>query len=201
MRDPASFTDSENWSGGFYELAMEIGDTSDQRLQLALSALWRAASIDGCYGSRDREPREQDEIACTVTSLSEAGHLQGTVRLPTGHRVVCGCVAFREDDGPDWLDFYLPLGSLARVDRRIGGFPFDENSGQASLVWRRDLDQWLATLGTQVFHEVPFRLGLIGFETPDNTCARQLNGTAPEERWEGYLLPADGNLHFEPANR
>ncbi len=105
MRDPASFTDDENWHGGFDELAVELGDTDDQQLQLALTALWKAAGIDGCYGRRDREPGEQREVARTVASLAEFGHLRGTVLLPNGHRVVCGCFAVREDDGPDWLDF------------------------------------------------------------------------------------------------
>jgi len=199
VHDPAAFTDDANWTGGFYELAIEIGDTSDERLQLALSALWRAAGIEGCYRSRDREPGEQDEIACTVASLTEFGHLQGTVRLPSGQRVVCGCVAVREDHGPDWLDFYLPIEALGRVDHRIGGFPFDQNSGQASLVWRRPLDDWLAAIGTDIFREVDFQLGLIGFETSGNNHSRQLNGTVPEQRWEGYLIPADGTLRYEPA--
>ncbi|WP_211593339.1 hypothetical protein [Microbispora sp. H10836] len=201
MHDPTAFTDSENWSGGYYELAIEIGDTSDERLQLALSALWRAAAIDGCFGRRDREPKEQDEVPCTVSSLAEFFHLRGTVTLPTGRRVVCGCVAIREEDGPDWLDFYLPLGALERVDERIGGFPFDEDSGEASLSWRRGLDDWLAAIGTSVFDEVQFQLGLIGFETSGSVDSGQLGGTAPEERWMGYLIPTDGGLRFDPANR
>ncbi|MBO0516572.1 hypothetical protein J0695_33090 [Streptomyces beijiangensis] len=193
--------DDENWSGGFYELALEIGERSDELLQLGLSALWRVAAIDGCYGSRDSEPGEQDEVACTVSSLAEFGHLQGTVTLPSGRRVVCGCVAIREDDGPDWLDFYLPVGALTRLDARIGGFPFGQDGGATSLEWRSALDSWLAAIGADIFQEVPFRLGLIGFEVAGETYAEQLNGYAPGERWEGYLLPAGGRLRFDPANR
>ena len=163
--------------------------------------IWRAADIEGCYHSRDREPGEQNEIACTVASLTEFPHLRGTVRLPSGHRIVCGCVAVRENNGPDWLDFYLPMEALARVDRRIGGFPFDHNSGQASLAWRRTLDDWLAAIGSDIFREVDFQLGLIGFEMSGNTYSHQLNGTAPAERWAGHLLPTDGSLRYEPANQ
>ena len=201
VHDPAMFTDDANWTGGFYELALEVGDASDERLQLALSALWRAAGIEGCYRFLDREPGEQDEIACTVASLTESGHLRGTVRLPSGHRIVCGCVAFRGDGDPDWLDFYLPLEALCRVDQRIGGFPFDQDSGRESLAWRRPLDDWLAVIGTDIFHDVGFRLGLIGFEIAGDTQALPLDGAAPEQRWAGYLLPAGGTLRYEPANR
>src|SRR5688500_16091987 len=35
MSDPMLYTDEENWSGGLYELAIELGETNDQRLQRA----------------------------------------------------------------------------------------------------------------------------------------------------------------------
>jgi hypothetical protein len=37
----------------------------------------------------------------------------------------------------------------------------------------------------RLFGEVPFRLGLIGFELDGNITSDQLNGVAPEQRWEG----------------
>jgi len=55
-----AFTTADNWHGGFYELAVEVGATSDGRLERALVTLWRAAGIRECYGSRDREPHELD---------------------------------------------------------------------------------------------------------------------------------------------
>jgi hypothetical protein len=197
MPDPASLIDDENWSGGFYELAIELGASDSQRVQQALSTLWRTAAIDGCHGGFNFE----EQVPCTVASLTTFGHLRGTVVLPSGRRVVCGCVTLGGDEEPDWLDFYLPLGALARVDRRIGGFPFDSRSGEESVVWRRPLDDWLAGIGTRIFRQVPFRLGLIGFELDGNISSEQMNGVVPDQRWEGYLLPAGGDLRFEPANR
>ncbi|MFC9975621.1 hypothetical protein ACFVH6_32495 [Spirillospora sp. NPDC127200] len=201
MIEPTMFTDEENWNGGFYELAIEIGDTDDHRLQSVLSALWNAAGVEGCFGDRYQEPAAQQEVPCSVASLAEFGHLQGIVQLPSGHRVVCGCVAIREDDGPDWLDFYLPLGALSRVEPEIGGFPFDDESGPASLAWRHPLDDWLANVATNVLNTADFRLGLIGFEVSGTTYSHRLNGAAPQERWNGYLLPVNGTLRYEPANR
>lgn len=199
--DPIAFTDDENWHGGFYELAIELGDCDDERLQAALSALWQAADITGCYASRDREPRDQQQIVCTTASLATTGHLRGTVRLPDGNRVVCGVVAVREDQGPDWLDFYLPLGALTRVEPRVGAFPFDNNSGTASLAWRRPLDDWLAHVAEAVYDRVAFQLALVGFEMSGHTYAAQLNGTAPQKRWAGYLIPIAGKLHYSLANQ
>lgn len=102
-------------------------------------------------------------------------------------------------DDADWLTLYLPLGALSRVDRRVGGFPFGPAGGPSSLTWRASLDTWLREVANEVFRQVDFRLGLIGFEV-DHTTAADLNGVAPEQRWHGYLLPTDGRLEYTPAN-
>ncbi|GGS48901.1 MULTISPECIES: hypothetical protein [Actinokineospora] len=201
MADPAAFTDPSNWHGGFYELSLELGDRDDGRLQRALTALWRAAAISGCYPSADREPPEQTAVPVTVASLEEFGHLRGIIRLHEGTPVVCGCVVTRLDDGADWLTLYLPQGALARVDRRVGGFPFGPDGGAVSLDWRAALDAWLAEVAGQVFQEVDFRLGLIGFEIDGDISADGLRGSVPQERWNGYLLPEQGRLRYTPANR
>ncbi|UQU65749.1 hypothetical protein COUCH_05370 [Couchioplanes caeruleus] len=201
MVDPASFVDGENWTGGFYELCLELGPRDDQRLQAALTALWQAAGIDGCCADSGREPEDQPAVPCTVGSLESLGHLRGRVALPTGRRVVCGCFAVRDDgDGPEWIELYLPLGALARTDRRIGGYPFDSRSGPESLDWRSGLDDWLVAIAGQVHRQVPVRLGLVGFEV-DSVSAETLGGVVPQERWAGFLLPAGDGLRYEPANR
>ncbi|WP_199510714.1 hypothetical protein [Nucisporomicrobium flavum] len=200
MPDPGSFADGENWTGGFYELFLELGPRDDQRLQAALTALWQAAGIDSCVADRGLEPEEQPAVPCTVASLESLGHLLGRVTLPAGRRVVCGCFAVRDDEGPDWIELYLPLGALARTDRRIGGYPFDDRSGPESLDWRRGLDDWLVGVAGLVHRRVPVRLGMVGFEV-DTVSAEALGGVVPEERWAGLLLPAGDDLRYEPANR
>lgn len=86
MTDPAAFTIADNWHGGYYELAIELGEASDERLGRALATLWRVAVIRGCYGSREREPHEMQTVPCTVRSLDRFGHLRGLVDLPSGVR-------------------------------------------------------------------------------------------------------------------
>jgi hypothetical protein len=157
VHDPMAFTDPENWTGGFYELSLEIGDRDDDRLQRALTALWGAAAITGCYRRRDREPADQVAAPVTVASLQEFGHLHGIARTPLGGSVVCGCFSTRFDDAEDWLTLYLPLGALTRADPRVG------------------------------------------FEV-DHTTAAELGGEVPGQRWNGYLLPVDGQLSYTPAN-
>ncbi len=118
MAAPDDASDAANWSGGFYELSLTLGAADDARLDRAVRHLWRAAAVQG------PEPR-----------VVLGDHLRGTLTLPTGARVVCGSYASRWED-VDTLLLYLPLGALARTDRRIGGFPFDARSGAESLAWR-----------------------------------------------------------------
>ncbi|MDA2808881.1 hypothetical protein [Nocardiopsis suaedae] len=194
---PSVLSHAENWTGGFYETAFEVGD-GGRSLQRVLSALWPAAGVEGCFGSRDREPGDQAGVPLTLSSLAEYGHLRGVLTLPSGHRVVCGCVAVRPDDGPAWLSLYLPLGALGATDPRIGAFPFGPDGGPSSLEWRLPLDAWLASTARAVLAEAPFDLAVIGFEPDGSPQARSLNGAPPEERACGVLFP-DGR--YFPADR
>ncbi|MFD8237175.1 hypothetical protein ACFV20_35535 [Streptomyces sp. NPDC059696] len=193
MSNPAAFRDRSNWSGGFYELAIEVGSTDDAALQAVLSAVWSAAEVRGTYALTDREPAEQEPVPCTVASLTEYGHLHGRVRLPTGQWVVCGGVAIRGgDDSSDWLDFYVPDGALDNAGVPHGdGRPFFRSAV---------LDDWLAGIGTAVFERVGFRLAVIGWEVSGCTDAATLAGRLPEERSIGYLLPREGGLQYGAAN-
>jgi hypothetical protein len=192
MTNPACFRET-NWSGGFYELATEVGSSDDDWLQTALSALWTAAEVQGCFGQSDREPGEQDSVPCSVGSLIEFGDLHGQVRLPTGQLVVCGCVAIRGgDESSDWLDFYVPVETLDEAGVAYGdGQPFFRSAV---------MDDWLAGIGPEAFKSAPFSLGVVGFEVSGCTDASTLAGKLPQARDIGYLLPQGDVLHYGAAN-
>ncbi|WP_328603151.1 hypothetical protein OG943_24015 [Amycolatopsis sp. NBC_00345] len=198
MTTSTAFTLADNWHGGFYELALNLGATSDTRLERALAALAGAVPVPDWYGTRDREPAGQPPVGCTLGSLRRHQHLQGIVTLPGGTPVVCGVVAIREDGGPDWLDFYLPLGALGRAEPRVDAFPFPfEGEGAlAHLAWRRPIDDWLAEVGRQVHAAAGFSYGLIGHEVSGE---RRPADPPPEERRVGLLIPADGGPRYWPA--
>jgi hypothetical protein len=202
MPDPSDLNDEENWSGGFYELALELGPTDDSRLERALLAVWREAPVVGCFAAATHRPLALHTPApLTVDSLVANGHLRGVARLPDDHAIVCGAVAVRFENGADWLSLYIPLGALARTDAAVGGYPFGEDSGDRSLVWRRPIDDWLAAIATRVFEEVPFRLGLVGFEALCEVDAAELAGGIPEARQDGVLIPKSNVLTYHPANQ
>lgn len=193
MTDPAAFRDRSNWSSGYYELAIEVGSTNDARIQALLNALWSAADIHGCFGRSDREPEEQDPVPCTVGSLTEFGDLRGQVRLPTGQLVVCGCTAIRGgDENSDWLDFYVPLGTLDKTGIAYwDGRPFFRSAV---------MDAWLADIGIETFKNAPFSLGVVGADVSGCTDSSTLAGKLPHKRGIGYLLPQGGILQYGAAN-
>jgi hypothetical protein len=107
------FTAADAWDGFFFELALEVGPRSDDRLRAALAALWQHPDLEGCYLDPGREPSDQPRVP--PLSLEDGSRLYGVARLPNGSRVVCGTWLIRQiDDGPDWLDFFLKTGSFDR---------------------------------------------------------------------------------------
>src|SRR5215204_3547614 len=165
------FTKYGTWYGGFYELAIELGEPSDERLVNALRALWQHPSLEGCYFDSDREPNEQQRVSPSNESLDRM-HLYGLARLPNGQRVACGSCLIREGDGPDWLDFYLPTGALGDA-YEIGAFPFAE-ANVDHRGWRVPVDEWLKSIGEYIHTVTPYRLALIGFEVSGEAYASEV---------------------------
>ena len=195
------FTPSDIWYGGFYELALELGARSDEKLQAALRRVWSFPSLEGCYLDSEREPSEQPRVEVPST-LEEPGQLRGIALLPNGKRVACATFIVREEDGPDWLGFYVPMGALSITGAYdVGGYPFDV-ARRSHKEWQHELDGWLADLGAYVFRAVPFRLGLIGHEVSGDAYADEIEKQGiPEDRYIGYLWPQGDEVKYFPMNR
>ncbi len=192
------FTPRNVWYGGFYELAIELGKPSDERLFEALKALWRSPSLQGCYLENDIEPSEQEQVLPSLELLNRM-HIYGLARLPDGKQVACGSCIIREDDGSDWLDFYLPTAALGKV-YDIDGYPVDK-AGFAHRDWQFLVDEWLKDIGEHIFSIVPFNLGLIGFEVSGGAYAADILETGiPTERHIGYLWSEGELLKWYPPN-
>jgi hypothetical protein len=199
MADPASFAVDENWRGGHYELAFELGlhhhEDADSRLLAALAVVWREPQLDGCYRQHTIEPEDQPQLAPVPLDIAEPGHLYGRATIPTGPTVVCGTFVSRQagrDDGVDWLGLYLPMGALAEADPRVGGYPFERyDAGRpSSRTWREPIDDWFATIALRVHAVVPFRVALIGFEA-----------SAPGAPWDGHVPTRRGISYVVPTTR
>ncbi len=185
------FTAAYTWDGGYYELAIELGPRSDERLQAALEAIWRYDGLEGCYRESNLEPSHQPRVSPTLE-----GPLVGIIALPNGRRIACGTGTVREEVGPDWIVFYLPMGALSTA-YDVGAYPFGNR--QSSRLWREPLDGWLMGLASEVFVAAPFHLALIGHEVSGATYADEVKTTGvPEERWTGYLWQEKGLLVWHP---
>jgi hypothetical protein len=178
------FTAKGAWYGGFYELALGIGPRSDERLRSALTTLWKHPDLEGCFFDRDREPTEQSRTK--DFSMETGSHSLGVASLPNGSRIVCGSCLVREDDGPDWLDFYLPLGSLGTA-YPVGSFPFGTEADWPG-TWRYEVEDWLARIGLWIAQSTLFQLGIIGFEVSGQVYSSEIACKGiPDERFIGLL--------------
>ena len=79
------------------------------------------------------------------------------------------------------------------MERRIGGYPFDEHSGVGSLTWRAGLDQWLADIAVAVNADVPFQRAVIGFEVDES------HEITADKRYAAVLAPDPDGLDYRPA--
>jgi len=190
--DPGDLTDRENWAGGDYDLWAVLAKPDDGGLERLLQALWRHAQVDGCFHA----PLQGRVVETTLALASlRAGPLAGTVRLPTGSRVICAA----HEIASKGISFSLPLGALGRVEDRIGGFPFGNDGGPSSLPWRRPIDDWLAEVAQGTHEDVPLRFGLIGFDAVGEVKPDKFEVTPPDERPFGYLVPDHHQLSYFPA--
>lgn len=196
------FTGKDTWLGSFYELAIELGPRSDERLAEASEALWRHETLDGPYREKDREPSDQERVSpALIVSDDLVTHLAGVATLPEGARVACGSVAVREDESRiDWIDFYIPWGALETV------YEIDYDAYQAGSYatwrhWAEPLDAWFADVARSIYAEVPFALALIGEEVSGQMYASELAAQGgPGEKHGPLLFPDEnGELKWYPA--
>lgn len=189
------FTGSETWLGGYYELAFELGERSEDRLLSALIAVWSHPDLDGIYADRELEPQDQQKIAMLDALNSDS--LYGVARLPNGIKIACGTFIVREEDGPDWIALFLPMGSLEKA-YAVGGYPFEPDLIQ-SRQWRDTLNHWLAQIGTWVYEQVKYRLGIIGMQVSGELYADDLIRSGIQHQSDtGLLWPEGGKLVYYP---
>ena len=167
-RDPADWLVPSNHHGGFYELSLDLGPADDVRLGSALDSLWVAAGLSQAV-QRAIGPTGFAPVAVAVTTLL-AGPLIAVAEIPGLGRTMCKVLVIREETldvgemryGNDWLDLSLPLGSLAELDARVGGYPFGDTSESGS--WRMPIERWFEGIIRSISASVPFAHGVSGFE-------------------------------------
>lgn len=189
----ALFTAKDAWSGGFFELCIELASSDESVIRQALTALWAQPQLTGYYLHNDREPREQERLT-DWTSIPE-GHVYGIARLPQGSFVPCigSILDFESKDGI-WLNLCVPSGSVVAHYKDIGGFPFNKES-PAKEHALREIYGWLHSIAEGIYQTVHFTVAVIGFEVD---LPPQLRQGIPPNRYDGLLLAQDGVLNWYP---
>ena len=191
------FTHEDSWTGGFYELAIDVGSTMDELVLTVLQAIWSHPALEGCYLDRTREPADQMRLTMTPELLHRT-HIQGIARLPDNHFLPCGTCLLRDLGDTTWIDFYIPTGALEWV-YPLGGFPFSRQDRNAQRQWQQPLDNWFADLGRYIFEHSAYRFAVIGHEVAAEADAAQISERGiPEQRWMGYLWPTGTTLTYWP---
>lgn len=185
------FSHDHAWSGGFFELAVELGARSDDRLRSALCKVWEHPTLSGCYRQSDREPELQVRIDPGSLDVEET--VYGVANIPGIGTTCCLTTVLRVEDRSDWLMLGVPMGSLSLV-ADVGAYPFADST---DLSWRLLMQAWLRQVADSIFETVPFQLGLIDHDVLGEIHAEDVRrGGIPHERWFGYLWPANGRLQW-----
>lgn len=172
--------------GGYYEIVIDLGAHSRERLSAAFEALWT---------HRDLTPGE--------TAVAGTLRRRGKARLPDGALVPA--LAFTEtmrDAGgeTDYLIFALPMPALEKACSLVADMT---PAGGLDPLWRKELEAWLAALGHHIDGSTAFKAAYIGFlpfpigdvETAEHLFA----GGIPAERCVAYLYRQDAALEFFPT--
>ena len=184
---PLDLTSDENWHGGGYELAIEIGPRDDDRLDAAIRACWADALLQGCWAGRALRLSEPC-LEPTLEAHERHGHLHGIVAIPGFGSTVCGSVTIREDESHiDWLDFYLPIGALSTVDARADSLW--NSDSPVAYAFRKPIDDYLAGVAARVAGAAAFDLGLIGFEVSGTVYRSDLDQAVAAREQITMLVP------------
>lgn len=193
------FTDPPDaWYGSTFELVLDLGPASGERLLAAATAVWDAPELRGCYLEANKEPAEQCAVRPDdVMHNAPGAHLRGLATLPNGATVACSTYGLCIDGEADQLIVALPLGSLATA-YPIGAYPIDDGT---PLDWRPELEDWFTALARRAWIPGSVRLGTIGAGTAGFLeAAPVLREGIPAERWEAYLWPGPDGPKVHRAN-
>ena len=72
--DASDLSDQDNWIGGFYELAIEIGPRNRSRMERCLQSLWKHSSANGPFVHQASSSR-YEAASCTFDAIDTYGRL------------------------------------------------------------------------------------------------------------------------------
>jgi hypothetical protein len=169
----------ESWSGSYYEVSMEYSREVFYKRGPAyyMNLLWEHPALCGVVRTPDQFGLPWQQIDALDTPQGQ--HFYGCIRFPTGRIIGCGS-QYTASKEMIWLTLYIPLSMLDLL------FPIHYPVTHEKNPWITQFDTFLATIATQIYHEAPFLLAVMGEEA----TAFPLNNilTAIEHN-QGVLVP------------
>ncbi|CAG0928197.1 hypothetical protein TFLX_00793 [Thermoflexales bacterium] len=189
------FTRDDAWSGGFYELVLELPESSAIGAKNALAQLWSYSSLTGCFLRRDIEPANQPQVS--PLDIENEGHWYGIATLPNGKTSVCGSFWGDYQASGCWLTWYLPLGSLGTA-YPVRAYPFNLKTEPSPEPWINEISTWLKDIAISIYPQLRFKLAIIGYEVDFFEVKAKLNEGIPSQRWESLLIPSEDKFVWYP---
>jgi hypothetical protein len=178
------FLNAVNWSGGFYQLGIELTHSHDDvRLRAALEAIWSCSSLVGPWLERESigTPTVRPDLPqLPIDPDYGMSRLYGVLSVTGGSSLGCLVSTTRVQDGPDWIYVSIPMGMLEAA------FRVQYPLSIASNRWLPQVQRALVVIAYTVFAVVPFDLGIVGFEI--SSLASESNRTRDVIAKGGFLL-------------
>jgi hypothetical protein len=180
----------ENWSGGFYELAIEYYPKgNDSSLLRAMTVVWNKPSVVGPWKDRETFMLQPSSIGKPYPNT-----LYGLLTLSNGHDAGCQMFTIREDaaTGSDWLILGIPMGMLERVFHIVYP-PADVSPSPENNAWMQELDRVLLELALTIYKTSPFNLAIIGHEVSGEAYQNGLTAEVFDvvSQYASFVLPFD----------
>ena len=208
LNDVLHIAGEDTWRGGDYELAVELGERNDARLQSAYEAVF---AYKDWIGPLNRQGNSIiPDWSCWHSDPYFWPGFTGVAVLADGRKLPAsvGCVREGQDtpeekQGTDWLKVGFPMGGINAVYPTAGGYPFApaDRAKSPSKEWQITIEDYLAQLGIWIYSHVAYRLAVVAFEDMGQTRLASVvqNGGVPQDRWRGYLLPSGDQVRYYPS--
>jgi hypothetical protein len=194
------FTDKDAWTGGFYELCIEVGKNNKQILDTSIQTLWKVAPLVGCYPSNKQEPHEQQSVTPNLENASQS-NLYSLLKVRELGEIPCAIFVVEEEEGSDWLYLSVPLGWLSENFEGVGAFPFGVED-ESNRIWREPIEDTYIKIAQDLFEFVKFRVALIAWEIAGIYDLEYLQKSGITEfRGMSYLINDQGNLETYKINK
>lgn len=170
-----------HWRGSFYELGLAYASTGlDQHSRLRLlQYVWEDPHVLGVVFHPDAfgEPWKSPSSA----DISDGKHTYGYIQLSANQIVGCASY-FSSGKDVTWFVLYIPLAMLTRVYPVNYEYPITHEGNP----WTVQIDEVLAAIGTRVYREFPFNIGVLGEEASAVPMGKYLAELAHDT---GLLVP------------